>query len=36
MDEQLRFFAENGYVVVHGALSPEEEATVNDGIDCEK
>ena len=36
MDEQLKFFAENGYVVVHGALSPEEIAAVNDGIDADR
>ena len=32
LDEQLKHFAENGYVVVDGALSPQEVATVNDGI----
>ena len=35
MDEQLKFFTENGYVVVHGALTPAEVATVNGGIDGE-
>ena len=35
MDEKLRCFAENGYVVVHGALSPEEVAAINDGIDAD-
>ncbi len=34
MDEYLDHFKENGYVVVHGALSPEEVARVNDGIDA--
>ena len=33
MDEMLRCFAENGYAVVQGALSPEEVAAINDGID---
>lgn len=35
MDE-LRFFAENGYVVVHNALSAREIAAVNDGIDADR
>ena len=35
MDEQLRHFSENGFVVVEGALSPEEVAMVNDGIDAD-
>ena len=36
MDEQLKCFAERGYVVVHGALSLTEVATVNDGIDADR
>jgi hypothetical protein len=32
MDEQLKHFAQNGYVVIEGALPPEEVARVNDGI----
>ena len=35
MDEKLRCFAENGYVVVQGALSPEEVAAINEGIDAD-
>ena len=35
MDEMLRCFAENGYAVVEGALSPEEVAAINDGIDAD-
>jgi hypothetical protein len=35
MDEQLKHFAENGFVVVEGALTPEEIAAVNDGIDAD-
>ena len=36
MDEYLDHFKENGYVVVRGALSPEEVARVNDGIDANR
>ena len=35
MDEMLRCFAENGYAVVEGALSPEEVTAINDGIDAD-
>ncbi len=35
MDEHLKHFAENGYTVLHGALSPEEIAKINDGIDAD-
>ena len=35
MDEMLRCFAENGYAVVEGALSPGEVAAINDGIDAD-
>ena len=35
MDKRLRGFAENGYVVVHGALSLAEVTAVNDGIDAD-
>ncbi len=35
MDEQLKQFAESGFVVVEGALTPEEIRTVNDGIDAD-
>jgi hypothetical protein len=35
MDEQLKHFKENGYVVLHGALTPEEVERVNDGIDAD-
>ena len=35
MDECLDRFKESGYVVVHGALSPEEVVRVNDGIDAD-
>lgn len=36
MDELLRFFADNGYVVVHDALTDQEVAAVNDGIDADR
>ena len=36
MDEQLKFFAENGYVVAHGAFSPQEVSAINDGIDADR
>ncbi len=36
MDEYLDHFKENGYVVLHEALSPEEIARVNDGIDSDR
>ena len=36
MDEYLDHFMENGYVVVRGALSPEEVARINDGIDADR
>ena len=36
MNEQLRFFADNGYVVVGGALTAEEVAAVNAGIDADR
>ena len=36
MDELLRFFADNGYVVVHNALMAQEVAAVNGGIDADR
>ncbi|MDP6983728.1 MAG: phytanoyl-CoA dioxygenase family protein [Candidatus Latescibacteria bacterium] len=36
MDDRLSFFKDNGYVVVHDALTTTEIATVNDGIDADR
>ncbi len=36
MTEQLKHFADNGYVVIEGALSPEEVKTINDGMDADE
>ena len=36
MNEQLRFFADNGYVVIGGALTAAEVAAVNAGIDADR
>ena len=34
--QAVEFFAENGYAVVHGALSLAEVAVINDGINADK
>ena len=36
MDDQLNFFSENGYIVVPNALTADEVAAVNDGIDADR